>query len=112
MYGNNKKKSIISQTKIKIKFISTFIKTKEYLIFDISTAESSSNMGSSSNFENNQTSGQNGEKATFAKLEEYVELLYEELPEKVRGAALIMQLSKEQDNLDELSRSGKFDYIN
>jgi hypothetical protein len=73
--------------------------------------DSSSNLGSSSNYDNNQNSGQTGEKATFSKLEEYVELLYEELPEKVRGAALIMQLSREHDNLDELSRSGKLNYI-
>lgn len=46
------------------------------------------------------------EKATFANLEQYVELLYEDLNDKVKGASLIMQLSRDNDNLEELARNG------
>ncbi|XP_073988416.1 kinesin associated protein 3 [Rhodnius prolixus] len=45
------------------------------------------------------------EKATFANLEQYVELLYEDLNDKVKGASLIMQLSRDNDNLEELARN-------
>ncbi|KAK9510832.1 hypothetical protein O3M35_005532 [Rhynocoris fuscipes] len=45
------------------------------------------------------------EKASFANLEQYVELLYEDLNDKVKGASLIMQLSRDNDNLEELARN-------
>lgn len=35
-------------------------------------------------------------------IEDYLELLYEELPEKLRGSALILQLARNPDNLQEL----------
>jgi len=35
-----------------------------------------------------------------------VELLYEDLPEKIRGTALILQLSRNPDNLEELATNG------
>lgn len=43
------------------------------------------------------------EQANINDIEEYVELLYEELPEKIRGTALILQLSRNPDNLEELA---------
>ncbi|XP_014251703.1 kinesin-associated protein 3 isoform X2 [Cimex lectularius] len=46
-----------------------------------------------------------GERATYANLEQYVALLYEDLADKIKGSAYIMQLSLETDNLEELSRS-------
>lgn len=52
------------------------------------------------------SSSSSGEKATFANFEHYVELLYEDLNDKVKGAALIMQLSRDNDNLEELARNG------
>ena len=47
------------------------------------------------------------EQANINEIEEYVELLYEELPEKIRGTALILQLSRNPDNLEELAVNGK-----
>jgi len=47
------------------------------------------------------------EQANINDIEEYVELLYEELPEKIRGTALILQLSRNPDNLEELAVNGK-----
>lgn len=35
-------------------------------------------------------------------VEEYLELLYEDLPEKLRGSALILQLARNPDNLQEI----------
>ncbi|CAH1388476.1 unnamed protein product [Nezara viridula] len=64
------------------------------------------NIAPSSCFDSSQSSSSSsGEKATFANFEQYVELLYEDLNDKVKGAGLIMQLSRENDNLEELARN-------
>ncbi|XP_018609807.1 kinesin-associated protein 3a isoform X1 [Scleropages formosus] len=42
------------------------------------------------------------EEASINNIEDYVELLYEDIPEKVRGSALILQLARKPDNLEEL----------
>lgn len=47
------------------------------------------------------------EKASIRNIDEYVELLYEELPEKIRGSALILQLARHPDNLEELEKNGE-----
>lgn len=52
------------------------------------------------------TSLQLDEVANINDIEEYVELLYEDIPEKVRGTALILQLARNPDNLDELHLNG------
>lgn len=39
-------------------------------------------------------------------IEEYLEALYESLPEKIRGTAMILQLSRNPDNLQELAMNG------
>lgn len=41
-------------------------------------------------------------------MDEYVELLYEGIPEKIRGSALILQLARNPDNLEELLHNGTF----
>lgn len=46
------------------------------------------------------------EKASIRNLEEYVELLYEDLPERIRGSALILRLARFPDNLEELEKNG------
>lgn len=46
------------------------------------------------------------EKASIRKIDEYVELLYEDLPERIRGSALILQLARNPDNLEELQKNG------
>uniref|UniRef100_A0A3P9IH53 Kinesin-associated protein 3b n=1 Tax=Oryzias latipes TaxID=8090 RepID=A0A3P9IH53_ORYLA len=42
------------------------------------------------------------EEASITKIDEYVELLYEGIPEKIRASALILQLARNPDNLEEL----------
>ncbi|CAB1419795.1 unnamed protein product [Pleuronectes platessa] len=42
------------------------------------------------------------EEASITKMDEYVELLYEGVPEKIRGSALILQLARNPENLEEL----------
>nr|CAD7453723.1 unnamed protein product [Timema tahoe] len=42
------------------------------------------------------------EKANINHIESYVELLYEDIPDKVNGSALILQLARNPDNLEEL----------
>jgi hypothetical protein len=51
----------------------------------------------------------NGEtdKATIRNIDDYIELLYEELPERIRGSAYILQLARNPDNLDELEKNGE-----
>lgn len=47
------------------------------------------------------------EKASIRNIDEYVELLYEELTDKIRGSALILQLARHPDNLEELEKNGE-----
>ncbi|XP_042369134.1 kinesin-associated protein 3a [Plectropomus leopardus] len=42
------------------------------------------------------------EEASISSIDEYVELLYEDIQEKIRGATLIFQLARNSDNLEEL----------
>ena len=45
------------------------------------------------------------EVANINNIEEYIELLYEEGAQKVRGSQLILQLARNPDNLEELSQN-------
>lgn len=47
------------------------------------------------------------EKPSIRNLEEYVELLYEDLPERIRGSDLILRLARYADNLEELEKNGE-----
>lgn len=47
------------------------------------------------------------EKASIRNIDEYVELLYEDLHEKIRGTALILQLARHPDNLQEFEKNGE-----
>ncbi|XP_076832649.1 kinesin-associated protein 3b [Brachyhypopomus gauderio] len=42
------------------------------------------------------------EEANINKIDSYVELLYEDIPEKIRGSTLILHLARNPDNLEEL----------
>ncbi|XP_030631174.1 kinesin-associated protein 3b [Chanos chanos] len=42
------------------------------------------------------------EEANINKVDDYVELLYEDIPEKIRGSTLILHLARNPDNLEEL----------
>lgn len=50
-------------------------------------------------------SAQDAEKATIRNIDEYIELLYEDLPEKIKGSRLILQLARDPDNLGELEKN-------
>lgn len=41
-------------------------------------------------------------------IDEYVELLYEDLSERIRGSAMILQVARNPDNLEELEKNGNF----
>lgn len=45
------------------------------------------------------------EKASIRSMDAYVEMLYDELPDKIRGSSLILQLARNPDNLEELARN-------
>ena len=47
------------------------------------------------------------EVANINSMDDYLELLYEGVPEKLRGSALILQLSRNPDNLEELFQNGR-----
>lgn len=45
------------------------------------------------------------DKASIRNIDDYIELLYEELPERIRGSAYILQLARNPDNLEEISKN-------
>lgn len=45
------------------------------------------------------------EKANLLDLENYIELLYDEMTDKIKGSGLILQLCKDSSNLDELTKN-------
>jgi hypothetical protein len=46
------------------------------------------------------------EVANINDVDDYMELLYEDVPEKIRGSALLLQLARNPDNLEELFQNG------
>lgn len=52
-------------------------------------------------------SAETDEIANINDLDDYLEMLYEDLPEKQRGTALLLQLARNPDNLEELFQNGK-----
>lgn len=47
-----------------------------------------------------------GDEASVTCIDEYVELLYEDVQDKLRGASLILHLAQNPDNLEELILNG------
>ena len=47
------------------------------------------------------------ERANINDIEDYIELLYEDIPDKVRATALILQLARNPDNLEEVVHNGE-----
>lgn len=45
--------------------------------------------------------------ANIRNIDEYIDLLYEDLPERIRGSSLILKLARIPDNLEELEKNGK-----
>ncbi|XP_053677895.1 kinesin-associated protein 3 [Anopheles nili] len=72
---------------------------------------SSSNQRSISRISDKANAAQNAtldtttERASIRNVDEYIELLYEDLPEKVKGSRLILQLARDPDNLEELEKN-------
>lgn len=52
------------------------------------------------------------DKASLAKIDEYIEMLYDDMPKKVRGSGFILKVTCDKDNLEELSSSGIIKNIN
>ena len=50
---------------------------------------------------------QPSEQATMSDLDDYLEQLYDDLPAKIRGTAMILQLARTPDNLQDLATSGE-----
>lgn len=46
-----------------------------------------------------------GESADIDALDDYIELLYEEIADKIRGTGLVLQLAKQPENLEEMMRN-------
>lgn len=51
------------------------------------------------------TNHSDADKASIRNIDDYIELLYEELPERIRGSAYILQLARNPDNLEELEKN-------
>ena len=47
------------------------------------------------------------ETASLNEIDDYTELLYEDVPQQVKGSALILQLARNPDNLSEIIQKGK-----
>lgn len=47
-----------------------------------------------------------GEMANINDIDSYVDLLYEDIPEKIRSSSLLLQLTRNPDNLEELLQNG------
>lgn len=56
----------------------------------------------------NSVSTDNGEteRAVISNVDNYIELLYEEIPGKIKGSSFILQLARVPDNLHELTKNG------
>lgn len=48
------------------------------------------------------------ERAIISNVNSYIELLYEEMSDKIKGSSLILQLARVPDNLLELTKNGNF----
>ncbi|CAA9993763.1 unnamed protein product [Nesidiocoris tenuis] len=99
--------SLIHPSKIgDVEHLIYFLQSRKENAFAGGYADNGMNNFSGSNgYESPQTNSAEGEKANYANLYQYGDLLYEDLPDKIKGSGLIMQLSLDNDNLEELSRS-------
>jgi len=47
------------------------------------------------------------ETASLNDIDDYAEMLYEDVPQKIRGSALLLQLARNPDNLSEIIQKGE-----
>lgn len=52
------------------------------------------------------TESGDSERAVISSIDSYMELLYDEIPDKIKGSSLILQLARVPDNLQELTKNG------
>uniref|UniRef100_A0A0A9WXQ8 Kinesin-associated protein 3 n=4 Tax=Lygus hesperus TaxID=30085 RepID=A0A0A9WXQ8_LYGHE len=98
--------SLIHASKIgDVEHLIYFLQSRKENAFAGGYGDNSVNCSPSNGYESPQTTSVEGEKANYANLEQYLAMLYEDLPDKIKGSGLIMQLSMDTDNLEELSRS-------
>jgi hypothetical protein len=50
---------------------------------------------------------QTNEIASLNDIDDYAEMLYENVPDKIKGSALILQLARNPDNLSEIIQKGE-----
>ncbi|XP_076685472.1 kinesin associated protein 3 isoform X2 [Andrena cerasifolii] len=86
----------------------------EQLIYYLQTRRSNDTSANSDNnsqpsrpASSNSVSIENGEmeRAVISNVDGYIELLYEEIPGKIKGSSLILQLARVPDNLHELTKN-------
>lgn len=49
--------------------------------------------------------------SSIRRIEEYIDLLYEELPDRILGSSFILQLARNPDNLEELKKNGMYQLV-
>lgn len=49
----------------------------------------------------------NSEKAKFSNIDEYIELLYEDMPSKLRASSLLLELALHPINLERFEKNGR-----
>lgn len=86
----------------------------EQIIFFLKNRKNSSNLKSSTTRSKSEARMvldkiplQNDESTpSIRRIEEYIDLLYEELPDRILGSSFILQLARNPDNLEELKKNG------
>lgn len=85
----------------------------EQLIYYLQNRKTNDTINSDNNSQlsrptsSNSVSTDNGEteRAIISNVDNYIELLYEEIPGKIKGSSLILQLARVPDNLHELTKN-------
>lgn len=77
------------------------------LVDETDTRPSSRHLPTSSQASNSERNG-DVERAVISNIDGYIELMYEEIPGKIRGSSLILQLARVPDNLLELTKNGQY----
>ena len=62
---------------------------------------------SSSMSSSNHSKSSDSSDVSINHIDEYAELLYEDLSERIRGSAMILQVARNPDNLEELEKNGE-----
>lgn len=90
-----------------------FLKNRKYANTKSSALTSSLRSKSEARiFDNNLTQQQQSDKPSIRSIDTYIDLLYEDLPERIRGSSYLLQLARASpDNLEELHKNGKINIM-